>query len=117
MISLHDVPGNLKAWVNVGAYSAAKQEVLMVAPYALLLKTAKVYFGGTPSVANATMILYSGITAIGTAATSGTVAFKTPVTIFTGSLAVAAGALLSLGCAVGSGTVPPSMVEFAFQGG
>ncbi len=117
MLSLHDVPGALNHWVTVDEYAAAKREVVFVAPYALKLYTAKAYFTGTAAVTAATLVLYQNTAAIGTATTSGTVAFRTAASMYSGTKDVAAGDILQVDCALTGGTIPSCLVELSFRSG
>jgi hypothetical protein len=116
MISEHDIPGTHYEWATISDYSAAKQVVLWTAPWKINLMSVDVYFGGTASVSNATLTLYDGTAAIGTASTAGTPAFKTAVPAYSGAWEMTAGDMLSVGCAVGSGTVPSAAVRIGYRG-
>ncbi len=116
MISEHDIPGTHYEWAKIDQYAAAKSEVVFIAPWKTNLISVDAYFAGTASVSNATLIVYDGAVAIGTVSTSGTVAYKTKAAGYSGSREMTAGDILSLGCAVGSGTVPSVAIRIGYRG-
>lgn len=126
---LHDVIGIHRHWVQVGAYATATddgyQDMIMVAPWTMNVKSIRAYFQGTATVTGGTAGYYftlkaiQGTTAFGTTAL-GTVAYATGLSVYSGTQAVAEGAAVYLqyGTAGGSAALaaPRMLVEVQYEG-
>lgn len=127
---LHDVMGIHRHWVQVGAYANSSddgyQDMLMVAPWACKIKSVRAYFQGTASVTGGTTGNYftlkaiQGTTAFGTSALTGTIAYATGLSIYSGAQSVGSGTAVYLqyGTAGGSAALncPQMLVEVQYEG-
>lgn len=122
---IHDIPGVHRHWVTVNSYTSSTdngyQDLLMVAPWTIKIKSVKAYFHGPTAVIGSTggnyftFTAFQGTSGFGTSALSGTIAFGSPLTVFSGTQSIAEGTNVYVQYGTAGGTAALSAPRATFE--